>query len=153
MLDSETTRYVPPSLNYQPNSEFSINGFFQRLDNYLGKFEQNIQAAEKDLEHQNAALITARQGLGQGFPHMALLEALRQDNREVMHELQISQKDPNYTSSWKPQSQAGRLPLASPRKPRIRRLHHKFAARVDNSTHCLIFWYNGPTVHTLKRRI
>jgi hypothetical protein len=104
MLESETTRYAPPSLNYQPNSEFSINGFFQRLENFLGKFEQNIRDTEKDLEHQSAALVTARQGLGQSFPQMALLETLRQDNREVMRELQLMRDNPSYKSEWKPKS-------------------------------------------------
>jgi hypothetical protein len=103
--------YAPASLNYQPNSEFSITGFIQRLDNYLGKFEQNIQDTKKDLQRQNAELAIARQNQGQPFPQMILLEALRQDNREVMRELQISQKDPAYKSSWKPQSQAGVAPI------------------------------------------
>jgi N12 class adenine-specific DNA methylase/predicted RNA methylase len=102
--------YAPLSLNYQPNNEFSINGFIQRLDNYLAKFEHNIQDIEEEQGRQAAELDMARQSQGQPFPQMALLEVLRQDSREVMRELQISQKDPHYKSDWRPQSQIGTTP-------------------------------------------
>jgi hypothetical protein len=103
-LESEAGRYTPPTLNYQPNNDFSITGFLQRLDNVLGKFESKLQEVEKDLLRQKAELATAKQSQGQPFPRMELLEALRRDNREVMAELRLMQKNPSYKSEWEPSS-------------------------------------------------
>jgi hypothetical protein len=121
ILEGQAGRYQPMSLSYQTGQEFSINGFIQRLDNVLGGFERNIQDVENVRDHQTAELATARQNLGLAFPHLAQLEALRQDNREVMRELRISQNDPAYKSAWRPKSQglAEKTPLKGQAAPEI----------------------------------
>ena len=93
------------SLAYQANSDFNIQGFLQRLDNYLNKFENNITEIECDRERKAVELASARQSQGQPFPQADLLNTLCQDNREVMRELQLSQNNPGYKSIWRPQSQ------------------------------------------------
>ncbi|MDR1045911.1 MAG: hypothetical protein LBP33_12495 [Candidatus Adiutrix sp.] len=115
VLEGPAGFYTPLTLAYQASSEFNIQGFIQRLDNYLNKFENNISEIKRDRERKAAELVNARQRQGQPFPQADLLNALRQDNREVMRELQISQKDPSYKSTWRPQSQAGvALPAQAP---------------------------------------
>ena len=104
VLEGQAGYYTPLSLHYPKDSEFSINGFLQRLDNYLNKFEVNITEVEKDLERKKTELVTARQSQGQPFPQADILNALRQDNREVLRELQLMQNDPSYKSEWEPQS-------------------------------------------------
>ena len=104
VLEGQAGYYTPLSLHYPKDSEFSITGFIQRLDNYLNKFEVNITEVEKNLERKAAELIVARQSQGQPFPQAELLNTLRQDNREVMRELQLVQNNPSYNSTWEPQS-------------------------------------------------
>ena len=105
VLEGQAGFYTPMTLSYQANSEFSIQGFLQRLDNYMNKFENNIKEVERDRERKAAELINARQSQGQPFPQADLLNTLRQDNREVIRELQLMQNDPSYKSGWKPSSQ------------------------------------------------
>jgi hypothetical protein len=42
VLEGQAGFYTPLSLAYQAGSDFNIQGFIQRLDNYLNKFENNI---------------------------------------------------------------------------------------------------------------
>ena len=81
-------------MSFKKGDEFSIQGFIQRLDNFLNRFEGIIEETEKEKVKKAEELVTARQSLGQIFPHQAELEALRQDNREVLKELQLMQNDP-----------------------------------------------------------
>lgn len=104
VLEGKAGFYTPMSLAYQANSEFSITGFMQRLDNYIGRFEDNIKEVERDKKRKAEELINAKQSQGQPFPQADLLNALRQDSRDVMRELQIMQNDPAYKSEWKPNS-------------------------------------------------
>jgi hypothetical protein len=110
VLEGQAGFYTPLSLAYQANSEFNIQGFIQKLDNYMNKFENNITEVERDRERKAAELVSARQRQGQPFPQADLLNTLRLDNREVMRELQLSQKNSGYKSAWRPQSQAGIAP-------------------------------------------
>ena len=104
VLEGQAGFYTPPTLNYLIKSEFSVQGFIQRLDNYLAKFENNITEVERERERKAAELVTARQRQGQSFPQAELLNTLRQDNREVLRELQLMQNNPSYKSEWKPSS-------------------------------------------------
>ncbi len=101
-LTGKTNSYSPDSLKYGHGNNFHINGFFQRMDNYLARFEGFIQDIEQSAQRRARELKTAQKSHGQPFPHQARLESLRQDNREVLRELQIAQKDPSYKSAWKP---------------------------------------------------
>ncbi len=104
VLEGQTGFYTPLNLAYQANTEFNIQGFIQKLDNYMGRFESNITELQRERERKAAELLSARQSQGQPFPQTDLLNALRQDNREVMRELQLIQKDASYKSAWKPAS-------------------------------------------------
>jgi hypothetical protein len=105
VLEGQAGFYTPLTLNYQAHSDFNIQGFIQRLDNYMNKFEAYITETERDREHKAAELINARNMQGQPFPQADLLNSLRQDNREVMRELQLMQNNPSYKSEWNPKSQ------------------------------------------------
>ena len=105
VLEGKTGFYTPMNLLYQTNTEFSIQGFIQRLDNYLSRFESNITDIKHERERKAAELVSARQNQGQSFPQADLLNALRQDNRDVMRELQLARQDPSYKSVWTPASQ------------------------------------------------
>lgn len=96
--------HYPGNLEYSADGEFSFNGFIKRLDNFLDRFEEQVKGVETRLEKSLKELETAKQNRGRPFPQAELLEALRSDNREVIRELQISQKDPGYKSNWKPKS-------------------------------------------------
>jgi hypothetical protein len=115
VLEGQAGFYTPMSLSYQANTEFNIQGFLQRLDNYLNKFESNIDEIGRDRERKAAELISARQSQGQPFPQAGLLNILRQDNREVMQELNLIQNNPGYKSEWQPKSldMNGRQPKAA----------------------------------------
>jgi len=102
VLEGKAGLYNPLNLSYQKGEEFSIHGFISRLDNFLNKFEFNIVEVEKEKAKKAEELVTARQSLGQVFPQQPELEALRQDNREVLRELQHMQNDPTYKSTWRP---------------------------------------------------
>ena len=105
VLEGQAGFYTPMTLAYQANTEFSIQGFIQRLDNYLNKFENNITDVEHDQERKSAELATARKSQDQPFSHVDLLNALRRDNLDVMRELQLMQSNPDYKSEWRPLSQ------------------------------------------------
>ena len=102
VLEGKKGLYNPLNLSFKKGDEFSIQGFIQRLDNFLNRFEGIIEETEKEKIKKAEELVTARQSLGQAFPHQAELEALRQDNREVLRELQLMQNDPTYKSTWRP---------------------------------------------------
>lgn len=104
VLEGRSGPHYPQSLSYQAGEEFSLPGFFQRLDNYLASFEKKIEELGQEKIRKAAELVTARWSRGQAFPQMALLEALRKDNREVMAELRQAQKNPDYKSNWVPLS-------------------------------------------------
>jgi len=96
--------YYPDNLRYSKDNKFDIGGFLQRLDNFLGRFETMIEGQEKLAQKNARELETALASRGQEFPHMKMLEALREDNRQVMAELRLAQKDPAYKSTWQPKS-------------------------------------------------
>ena len=105
-LSGAGQRHNPENLDYPVNGEFSFNGFIQRLDNFLDRFEEQVKGVDTRLEKNLKELETAKKSQGLPFPQMELLETLRSDSREVIRELQISQKDSRYKSDWKPRSQA-----------------------------------------------
>ena len=96
--------YQPENLRYLKGTKFDINGFLHRMDNFLNKFEQGIGQIEDAADRQAKELETAKASRGQVFPEMAKLEALREDNSQVIAELRLTQKDPSYKSTWQPKS-------------------------------------------------
>jgi len=100
VLEGKTGLFNPLNLSYHKGDEFSLQGFMQRLDNFLNKFEANIGEVEKEKVRKAEELVTARQSMGQVFPQQAELEGLRRDNRDVLRELQLMQNDPTYKSTW-----------------------------------------------------
>lgn len=96
--------YSPDNLRYQSDSKFDISGFLHRLDNFMGKFESAVEKKQETAAKQAKELEMAKASRGQVFPQMEMLEALREDNIQVMTELRLTQKDPMYKSAWQPRS-------------------------------------------------
>jgi hypothetical protein len=48
VLEGKNGLYNPLNLSYQKGDEFSIHGFIQRMDNFMNKFEANIEEVEKE---------------------------------------------------------------------------------------------------------
>lgn len=99
--------YEPESLRYDAKDKFSVNGFVQRLDNFMGKFEGWRQDAQETRNKEQAEHAKAVAEQGKPFPQQQRLDALRQDVREVMTELKLMQGNESYVSQWQPRSLAG----------------------------------------------
>nr|WP_272885928.1 helicase C-terminal domain-containing protein [Stutzerimonas stutzeri] len=97
--------YEPDNMRYSKDDSFSLNGFINRMDNFLDKFEAWRAAAEHGRHREKEELQKAVAEKAKPFSQQARLEALRQDVRDVMSELKIMQGDPEYVSTWKPSSQ------------------------------------------------
>jgi N12 class adenine-specific DNA methylase/predicted RNA methylase len=96
--------YTPGSILYKAADKFSINGFTQRLDNFLSKFEERRQEAQDSRAKENAEHQKALAEKDKPFPQQQRLDLLRQDAREVMTELKLMQANDSYVSHWRPQS-------------------------------------------------
>ncbi|MDR1397141.1 MAG: hypothetical protein LBJ14_05365 [Desulfarculales bacterium] len=94
----------PATLMYGQKQEVNVSGFFQRIDNWMAKFASFIDDAKADHDKEIQELERIKPKMGESFPQMELLNALRQDNREVMAELKLMQKNSDYISGWQPQS-------------------------------------------------
>jgi N12 class adenine-specific DNA methylase/predicted RNA methylase len=104
-------RYAPENLGYNRESDFSLNGFIARLDNFMAKLEGQLRFVEETRRREKLEYEKAEQEYNKPFPQRQRLETLRQDVHEVMTELKRMQADDNYVSEWKPQSmrpEAGR---------------------------------------------
>ena len=115
VLEGKTGLHNPVNLLYRTGDEFSPAGFLQRLDNFLDRFEVRIEETEKEKIRQAEELVTARRSQGRVFPHLAELEALRRDNREVLAELRKFNHEPGYKSVWRP---SGQTQAAGAKPPR-----------------------------------
>ena len=96
--------YMPRSLSYEANDKFSINGFTQRLDNFLSKFEERRQEAQDSRVKEHAEYQKALVEQNKPFAQQQRLDMLRQDVREVMAELKLMQANDSYVSHWQPRS-------------------------------------------------
>ena len=97
--------YEPDNMRYSKDDAFSLNGFINRMDNFLDKFEAWRDGAEHGRHREKEELQKAVAEKAKPFSQQERLEALRQDVRDVMAELKIMQGDPEYVSIWKPKSQ------------------------------------------------
>lgn len=98
--------YQPDNMAYTVDDKFSINGFIQRLDNFMAQFEGRIAGAETARAKELAELEKAMVELKKPFPQQRMLELLRKDVGEVIIELKKMQNDTNYVSDWQPASRA-----------------------------------------------
>ncbi|HCA3439650.1 TPA: DEAD/DEAH box helicase family protein [Salmonella enterica subsp. salamae serovar 35:g,m,s,t:-] len=92
------------NLEYGANSEFSISGFFTRVNNIIGAFDQVNQHLDKKVENYKSELEQANAQLLKGYPDKPYLDALRQDAIDVMKELKLMQDNAEYKSEWEPSS-------------------------------------------------
>lgn len=102
--------HEPSNLRYTLKDgelEFSLSGFLRRIDNYLTTtLPDEVEYHQKSLQSEKGELEDLRQKL-QAEPEFLdkhRLELLRQDGTEVLNELQKSQKNPDYKSTWQPRS-------------------------------------------------
>lgn len=114
ILKGEASAYHPSNLRYGRGDKLDVGGFYQRLDNFMAKFEKSIQEAQDLAAKQAQELANARKDFGQPFPQMGKLAMLRRDNRDVMRELQLMRKDGTYKSQWKPPSLEPERPAPRP---------------------------------------
>lgn len=98
--------YEPENLRYRVEEKFSLNGFINRLDNFMARFEDWRQKAEEAREEEWREYEKAKTEQSKPFSQKERLEALRQDVRDVMTELKLVQADDNYVSQWQPKSMA-----------------------------------------------
>lgn len=96
--------YQPDNMAYTVEDKFSVNGFVQRLDNFMAQFEGRIAGAEAARAKELAELEKAKAELQKPFPQQRMLELLRKDVGDVMVELKRMQNDANYVSDWQPTS-------------------------------------------------
>lgn len=97
-------RYKPENLCYRAGEKFSINGFINRIDNFMGRFEDWRQETEKSREKELREYGKTQIEKDKPFAQKEQLETLRQDVRDVMTELKLMQADDNYVSQWQPRS-------------------------------------------------
>lgn len=110
--------YSPANLNYSAKDKFSLSGFVARLERFLGTFEKYCEDAEAARVKEHAEHAQAVAAFGKPFPQQELLEALRDDNRQVITELKKLEENSDYVSSWKPKSQAIKQHAAPPEQPK-----------------------------------
>lgn len=96
--------HAPRNLEYNKDDEFSINGFVNRINNYVNGFEDKVKAIEQTLVNDLVELKKAVVEKEKPFTQLRKLEILRQDSADVLNELKKLQGDDNYVSTWKPQS-------------------------------------------------
>lgn len=104
VLSGGSGLHTPLNLFFKKDEKISIGGLFQRVDNYLNGFEKRIDEALERKSKKAQELDTAQKSLGQPFPQMWLLEALRRDNRVVLEEINKVKKAEGYHSAWVPDS-------------------------------------------------
>lgn len=71
------------NLPYEFRVKFSIQGFIQRPDNFLGRFENNIGEVGKEKICKEVKPVLARQSQDQILPQAAILEIFRNETRGV----------------------------------------------------------------------
>lgn len=96
--------HLPRNLEYSKDDEFSINGFVNRINNYVNGFEDKVKAIEQTLVNDLEELKKAVVEKEKPFTQLHKLEILRQDSADVLTELKKLQNDDNYISTWKPRS-------------------------------------------------
>lgn len=90
------------SLCYRAQDEFSVTGFFTRVDNVLDRLEAGMTTAETRRRNEHAEFGRVRSELGKPFALEDRLKALREDAGAVLTELRKIQADANYVSVWLP---------------------------------------------------
>lgn len=99
-----TQTYLPINLKYTANDKFNVNGFVQRLDNFMSQFEERIVGIETTRSNELIEFEKAKVELQKPFPQQQMLELLRKDTSDVLVELRKMQNDADYVSDWQPAS-------------------------------------------------
>ncbi|MBQ9452822.1 MAG: helicase, partial [Desulfovibrio sp.] len=108
----------PENLRYVYGDTFSLNGFFQRVDNILDKgLQQRIESAKQHLEEENKEIITVETNLAKPFGQQQALELARENHAGVMAELKRMQDDKGYESTWSPRTLEVMTPTPKPDMP------------------------------------
>ncbi|HFE3442943.1 TPA: SNF2-related protein [Klebsiella aerogenes] len=96
---------IKGNLSYNANSEFSVSGFFTRVNNIIGAFDEILPYLDKRVDNYKAELEQANVQLRKEYPDKPYLDALRQDAIDVMRELKLMQDNAEYKSEWVPASE------------------------------------------------
>ena len=93
----------PANLRYVFGGEFSLSGFFQRVDNYLDKrLDQVWEEAQTLAQQELVERATVEAKIGEGFAQADELELVRRNHDAVIRELKRMQDDKGYVSEWVP---------------------------------------------------
>lgn len=93
----------PANLRYVFGEEFSLSGFFQRVDNYLDKrLDQVWEEAQTLAQQELVERSTVEAKIGEGFAQEDELELVRRNHDAVIGELKRMQDDKEYVSEWVP---------------------------------------------------
>lgn len=93
----------PANLRYVFGEEFSLSGFFQRVDNYLDKrLDQVWEEAQTLAQQELVERSTVEAKIGEGFAQEDELELVRRNHDAVIGELKRMQDDKEYVSEWAP---------------------------------------------------
>ncbi len=96
--------HSPENLHYRREDNFSTNGFFQRLDNWLGRMEEGRTTIRLQLEADKEELVKVQHEMSKPFAQLEQLQLLRKDVSDVLGEIRKAQGDENYKSMWLPKS-------------------------------------------------
>lgn len=96
--------YSPKNLAYTEKDNFSLSGFFTRLDNFLEKgLDEEFQTEKAIFDNEKKELAVARQSLRNAkFEQMDELEVARHNHNAVLRELNYMSNDKDYVSKFKP---------------------------------------------------
>ncbi len=96
--------YSPKNLAYTEKDNFSLSGFFTRLDNFLEKgLDEEFQTEKAIFDTEKKELAVARQSLRNAkFEQMDELEVARHNHNAVLRELNYMSNDKDYVSKFKP---------------------------------------------------
>lgn len=148
--------YRPDNLEYSKDDKFSVNGFIQRLDNFLNAFEERIVSTSQKKENELAECVKAKADLGRPFAQLRELELTRKNFGDVMAELRKMQDNSSYVSTWTPATlesipaQDGGLfdsidPLATAHAEREAKHRAAVSAAIDKATQDYLQAYREPS--------
>ena len=96
--------YSPKNLAYTEKDNFSLSGFFTRLDNFLEKgLDEEFQTEKAIFDNEKKELVVAQQSLKNSkFEQMDELEVAKYNHNAVLRELNYMSDNKDYVSKFKP---------------------------------------------------
>ncbi len=97
--------FKPKNLIYTYDDKVSLNGLFQRMDNFLEKgFDDKLMSDKQVHEREKAELPNVQAEMVKPFTQADELNLVRENHSAVLRELKKMQEDVEYVSEWKPKT-------------------------------------------------